>query len=180
MGALSCLWCKNTAEASAKDGAEGLSSLLPQVQAGAHHQRTEFSNRDHGSARRKGAVLTAIPAVMHCIFFRRKNMKKFLIQKLGLLGVVSFLSYTAAVVFAPLAYPGYNWLAQAVSDLSAVNAPRWHYGISSAPFTMRARSFARPSSVSASKDRKPSCSVRAFICSPAWSGSRRSRIGCSR
>ena len=50
-------------------------------------------------------------------------MKKPLIQKLGLLGVVSFLSYTAAVVFAPLAYPGYNWIAQAVSDLSAANAP---------------------------------------------------------
>ena len=33
-------------------------------------------------------------------------MKKSLIQKLGLLGVVSFLSYMAAVVFAPLAYPG--------------------------------------------------------------------------
>ena len=50
-------------------------------------------------------------------------MKKSLIQKLGLLGVVSFLSYTAAVVFAPLAYPDYNWMAQAVSDLSAANAP---------------------------------------------------------
>ncbi len=50
-------------------------------------------------------------------------MKKPLIQKLGLLGVVSFLSYTAAVVFAPLAYPGYSWMAQAVSDLSAANAP---------------------------------------------------------
>lgn len=50
-------------------------------------------------------------------------MKKSLIQKLGLLGVVSFLSYMAAVVFAPLAYPGYNWMAQAVSDLSAANAP---------------------------------------------------------
>ena len=46
-----------------------------------------------------------------------------MIQKLGLLGIVSFLSYTAAVVFAPLAYPGYNWMAQAVSDLSAANAP---------------------------------------------------------
>ena len=31
-------------------------------------------------------------------------MKKLLVQKLGLLGIVSFLSYTAAVVFAPLAY----------------------------------------------------------------------------
>ena len=50
-------------------------------------------------------------------------MKKTLLQKLGLLGVVSFLSYTAAVVFSPLAYPGYNWTAQAVSDLSAANAP---------------------------------------------------------
>ena len=50
-------------------------------------------------------------------------MKRSLTQKLGLLGIVSFLSYTAAVVFAPLAYPGYNWLSQAVSDLSAANAP---------------------------------------------------------
>ena len=50
-------------------------------------------------------------------------MKRSLVQRLGLLGAVSFLSYTAAVVFAPLAYPGYNWLAQAVSDLSAANAP---------------------------------------------------------
>lgn len=48
---------------------------------------------------------------------------KGLIQKLGLLGVVSLLSYTAAVIFAPLAYPDYNWMAQAVSDLSASNAP---------------------------------------------------------
>ena len=48
-------------------------------------------------------------------------MKKSLIQKLGLLGIVSFLSYTAAVVFAPLAYPGYNWMAQAVSDLLGIH-----------------------------------------------------------
>lgn len=50
-------------------------------------------------------------------------MKKSLVQILGLTGIVSFLSYTVAVIFAPLAYPGYNWLAQAVSDLSAANAP---------------------------------------------------------
>ena len=50
-------------------------------------------------------------------------MKKSFVQKLGLLGVVSLLSYTAAVLFSPLAYPGYNWMAQAVSDLSAANAP---------------------------------------------------------
>ena len=41
----------------------------------------------------------------------------------GMLGIVALLSYTAAVVFSPLAYPGYNWMAQAVSDLSATNAP---------------------------------------------------------
>lgn len=50
-------------------------------------------------------------------------MKKTLPQKLSLLGVVSFLSYSAAVAFSPRAYPGYNWMAQAVSDLSAANAP---------------------------------------------------------
>ena len=68
-------------------------------------------------------MLTAIFAAMYCAFFRRKIVKKTLVQKLGLLGIVSFLSYTAAVVFAPLAYPGYDWMAQAVSDLSAANAP---------------------------------------------------------
>ena len=50
-------------------------------------------------------------------------MKRALINWLGLLGVISLLSYTAAVVFAPLAYPGYNWMSQAVSDLSAANSP---------------------------------------------------------
>ena len=50
-------------------------------------------------------------------------MKKTLTQKLGLLGVVSLLSYTAAVVFSPLKYPGYDRMTQAVSDLSAANAP---------------------------------------------------------
>ena len=40
-------------------------------------------------------------------------MKRSLLRWLGLLGVLSFLSYTAAVLFAPLAYPGYNWLSQA-------------------------------------------------------------------
>ncbi len=49
--------------------------------------------------------------------------KKCLIQFFGLLGIVSLLSYTAAVIFTPLAYPGYNWMAQAVSDLSACDAP---------------------------------------------------------
>lgn len=50
-------------------------------------------------------------------------MKKTLVQKLGLTGVLSLLSYTAAVVFSPIAYKGYDWKSQAVSDLSAANAP---------------------------------------------------------
>lgn len=52
-----------------------------------------------------------------------KYEKKKLINWLGLLGIVSLLSYTLAVIFAPAAYPGYDCLAQAVSDLSAANAP---------------------------------------------------------
>lgn len=50
-------------------------------------------------------------------------MKRNLLNYCGLFGVIAFLSYTAAVVFSPLAYPGYNWMEQAVSDLSAANAP---------------------------------------------------------
>jgi len=50
-------------------------------------------------------------------------MKRQLINWLGLLGIISLLSYTLAVLFAPLAYPNYNWAAQAVSDLSASDAP---------------------------------------------------------
>jgi hypothetical protein len=42
---------------------------------------------------------------------------------------VSYIAYAAAVIFAPLAYPGYDWKSRAVSDLSATNAPSlalWH------------------------------------------------------
>jgi len=46
-------------------------------------------------------------------------LKKSLINWLGLLGPISFISYVAAVIFSPLAYPEYNWMTQAVSDLSA-------------------------------------------------------------
>ena len=53
------------------------------------------------------------------INMRKKNFMNYC----GLLGIVALLSYTVAVVFSPLAYPGYNWMAQAVSDLSASNAP---------------------------------------------------------
>lgn len=48
--------------------------------------------------------------------------KKNFINYCGLLGVAAFISYTAAVVFSPLAYPGYNWMAQAVSGLSGSDA----------------------------------------------------------
>ena len=50
-------------------------------------------------------------------------MKRGMIHWLGLTGIAALLSYTAAVVFSPGAYPGYNWMAQAVSDLSAESAP---------------------------------------------------------
>ena len=45
------------------------------------------------------------------------------LTKLGICGIISLLSYMAMVVFSPLAYPGYDWLSMAVSDLSAVGAP---------------------------------------------------------
>lgn len=45
------------------------------------------------------------------------------LRKLGILGVISLLSYTAMVVFSPLAYPGYDWMRMAVSELSAEGAP---------------------------------------------------------
>lgn len=45
------------------------------------------------------------------------------LKHLGIFGIISLLSYTAMVVFSPLAYPGYDWLSMAVSDLSAVGAP---------------------------------------------------------
>ena len=50
-------------------------------------------------------------------------MKKTRLNWFGLLGVISLLSYTVAVVFAPMVYPGYDWVRQAVSDLSADGAP---------------------------------------------------------
>lgn len=37
----------------------------------------------------------------------------------GFFGLISFLSYLIAVIFSPLAYPGYDWMSQAVSVLSA-------------------------------------------------------------
>ena len=71
-------------------------------------------------------------------------MKKNLINWLGLLGVVSLLSYTAAVVFAPLGYPGYDWMKQAVSDLSATDAPSrvlWNQPVSYTHLDVYKRQF---------------------------------------
>ena len=45
------------------------------------------------------------------------------LSKLGICGILSLLSYTAMVVFSPLAYPGYDWMSMAVSDLTATGAP---------------------------------------------------------
>ena len=50
-------------------------------------------------------------------------MNRKLINYFGLAGIIQLLSYTAAVIFAPLSFPGYNWMSQAVSDLSAESAP---------------------------------------------------------
>ena len=49
--------------------------------------------------------------------------QKTLVHWCGLLGIASFISYAVAVIFAPTAYPGYDWMSQAVSDLSAANSP---------------------------------------------------------
>lgn len=45
------------------------------------------------------------------------------LSKLGICGIISLLSYTAMVVFSPLAYPGYDWMTMAVSELTADGAP---------------------------------------------------------
>lgn len=50
-------------------------------------------------------------------------MERKLINWMGLLGIISLISYVLAVIISPVAYPGYNWMEQAVSDLSADNAP---------------------------------------------------------
>lgn len=50
-------------------------------------------------------------------------MNRKLIHWLGLTGIAAFVSYALAVIIAPSAFPGYNWMEQAVSDLSAESAP---------------------------------------------------------
>ncbi|MBO4807444.1 MAG: DUF998 domain-containing protein [Lachnospiraceae bacterium] len=50
-------------------------------------------------------------------------MNRKLINWAGLTGLLALISYVAAMIIAPMAYPGYNWMEQAVSDLSAETAP---------------------------------------------------------
>lgn len=106
-------------------------------------------------------------------------MKKSLIQKLGLLGIVSFLSYTAAVLFSPLAYPGYNWMAQAVSDLSAANAPSLGLWNQLSAFYNVCEVVCATIVCIGIQGQKISCCAPVFICSPSWSGSRQSATECS-
>ena len=53
----------------------------------------------------------------------KEENKRKLIYWLGFIGIIQLISYTAAVVFSPTAFPGYDWKSMAVSDLSAVDAP---------------------------------------------------------
>ena len=50
-------------------------------------------------------------------------MNKKLINWIGLLGVAALISYAVAAYFCRAAFPGYNWMESAVSDLSAETAP---------------------------------------------------------
>ena len=65
------------------------------------------------------------------------NAKKKLINWIGLLGIVAFLSYLAALIFSPLDFPGYNWMEQAASDLSADSAPRTCFCFGASFLTIR-------------------------------------------
>ncbi|MFA6856863.1 MAG: DUF998 domain-containing protein [Treponema sp.] len=53
----------------------------------------------------------------------QKTWKRTRINYMGLLGIVSLVSYTVAVLFSPLDYPGYDWMSQAVSNLNSSNPP---------------------------------------------------------
>ncbi|MBR3032637.1 MAG: DUF998 domain-containing protein [Clostridiales bacterium] len=57
---------------------------------------------------------------------KETSAKRKLINWIGLLGILALLSYLAALIFSPLDFPGYNWMEQAASDLSAESAPSRH------------------------------------------------------
>jgi hypothetical protein len=50
-------------------------------------------------------------------------MNRKLINWIGLTGLAALISYAAAAYFCRGAFPGYNWMESAVSDLSAGTAP---------------------------------------------------------
>lgn len=50
-------------------------------------------------------------------------MNRKLINWIGLTGLAALISYAAAAYFCRGAFPGYNWMESAVSDLSAESAP---------------------------------------------------------
>ncbi|MCR5557469.1 MAG: DUF998 domain-containing protein [Butyrivibrio sp.] len=50
-------------------------------------------------------------------------MNRKLINWMGLTGLAALISYAAAAYFCRGAFPGYNWMESAVSDLSAESAP---------------------------------------------------------
>lgn len=52
-----------------------------------------------------------------------KEKSKKLINWLGLIGIIQLISYTAAIIISPSAFPGYDWKSMAASDLSAMDAP---------------------------------------------------------
>lgn len=49
--------------------------------------------------------------------------KKKLINWLCLGGIISIIAYFLHDIMGALSYPGYNWMSQAVSDLTATDAP---------------------------------------------------------
>ncbi len=53
----------------------------------------------------------------------KEDNKKKLLNWLGLIGIIQLISYTAAIIFSPMAFPGYDWKSMAASDLSAMDAP---------------------------------------------------------
>lgn len=92
-------------------------------------------------------------------------MNRKLINRLGLTGLLALLSYAAAVVFSPLAYPGYDWMSQAVSDLSAEAAPsRTLWNQLAAPYDLCGVVCATCVSVFVSDKKVASKLFRAGIC----------------
>ena len=87
------------------------------------------------------------------------------INWLGLTGLLALLSYAAAVIFSPLAYPGYDWMSQAVSDLSAEAAPsRTLWNQLAAPYNLCGVVCATCVSVFVSEKKVASKLFRAGIC----------------